>query len=157
VTAIQDGGLDAFCAGLEARNDSVLVIGCFALLHAGTISFLSQVGSMHKTINVVILPDAGNMDSDIADAGALLKRDERRRILGAMENIGGDVVVLDDVGQLKQIVEAGGGGAKWFCNAGEGDVGEGVRQILSDAGAELQCLSPENILSTRDLLKRMRG
>ncbi len=157
MTELRDEKFRFFSDKLKGQKHSAVVIGCFALLHAGTTSFLSHIASRHQTISVVILPDAGNLDDDIADAGALLKRDERRRILQAMENIKGDVIVLDDTAQLNEILKSCGTNAKWFCNAAEGDVGNMAREMLSNAGIEPESVKPENPLSTRELLDRMRG
>ncbi|MFW6303474.1 MAG: hypothetical protein ACOC2L_02530 [Candidatus Sumerlaeota bacterium] len=138
----------------KTPETTAVVLGCFALVHAGTTSLLDAVAANHRQIYVGVLPDLGNLDESIADAAALLKPDERRRLLAAMEHTSG-VAMLDDNQVLQDWIDAAEK-VRWYCNANENDIGEAVRDLLQRGGVRIKTLSPDSALNTAEVLERMR-
>ncbi|MFW6303572.1 MAG: hypothetical protein ACOC2L_03030 [Candidatus Sumerlaeota bacterium] len=135
-------------------EETAVVLGCFALVHAGTTSLLDTVAENHQQIYIGILPDLGNLDETIADAAALLKPGERQRLLAAMEHTAG-VAMIDDNKILRDWLNVAGG-VKWYCNVNEKDVGETTRDMLKKGGIQIEALNPASSLNTAEVLDRMR-
>ncbi len=129
-----------------------IALGAFGLVHAGSVRFLHLARGDCDRLYAAVLP-LGESSEESGKTAALLRPDERLRILAMLEEVDGTVLLKggDDLEALSRAAPE----AVWMFAEAEGDVDPENRSKLSRLGLELRPLSTSEDCTTRLLLERL--
>lgn len=137
----------AACAGKGLRIG--IALGAFGLIHAGTTRFLAQGRARCDRLFAAILPE-GNLPGASEQAAALLRPDERLRILRMMEAVDG-AAFLETAEECRRAAPE----ALWMSAEDEADIDPSTRADLDRLGIALEPIATPGACTTRSLLERI--
>lgn len=108
-----------------------IAVGAFGLVHEGTVRFLRAARAECDCLFVAVLP-CEKLAAETRMAAALLRDDERLRILAMMEEVNGVGVVDEAAAPLPAWAEAATG-ATWFRSEEEDDVDAETLALLPES------------------------
>ncbi|MFP4381063.1 MAG: hypothetical protein ACLFUS_11235 [Candidatus Sumerlaeia bacterium] len=144
----------------RAYNDERIgiAIGTFPLIHGGAIRFLKEARANCDTLVALILMDPQSLQDSTGGimASGLLKPDERGRLLASLRTLDA-VQAVDEPQALLTTWSRKLPDARWYANAAEKDLPEGVREMMDNAGIKINFLHQDEPCTTQALVRRMGG